>query len=141
MTRAELLSAQSEAKAWKDEATAKAKDVAAMESQASMGRIQLQSALLDVAQLQTTVSAMVPRSELEAAKQLFGMMNAAVRTEEQVQRDLVCSLNDRLKVLEDEKAQLHMKMQVLTCCVCACRLFNLAETDFISCRTCAHGLN
>ena len=118
VTMEELLSAQSEAKAWKDEATAKAKDVAAMESQASMGRIQLQSALLDVAQLQTTVSAMVPRSELEAAKQLFGMMNAAVRTEEQVQRDLVCSLNDRLKVLEDEKAQLHMKMQVLTCCVC-----------------------
>lgn len=127
VTRAELLSAQSEAKAWKDEAAAKAKDVALMESQVSMGQMQLQAALLDVAQLQTTVSAMVPRSELEAAKQLFDMMNAEVRTEEQVQRDLVCSLNDRLKALEDERSQLHMKLQVLTCCEGAGRVISTLQ--------------
>jgi predicted nucleic acid-binding Zn-ribbon protein len=113
VTRAELLAAQSEIKACKEEAAAKAKDVAWMESQASKGQEQLQAARLEVAQLQATISSMVPRSEFEAAKKRLAEVDAAARAEEQVQRDLVRSLNDRLKALEDEKSQLFTKMQVM----------------------------
>jgi predicted nucleic acid-binding Zn-ribbon protein len=110
-----LLSAQSEIKACKDAAAAKTKDLAVMESQVSKGRVQLQAALLDVAQLQSSISAMVPRSELEAARQHFEEVNATLRAEEHAQRDLVRSLNDRLRALEEEKSQLHSKMQVQQC--------------------------
>jgi predicted nucleic acid-binding Zn-ribbon protein len=112
VTRAELLSAQSEIKACKEEAAAKAKDFAWIESQVSKGQEQLQAARLEVAQLQATISAMVPRSEFEAAKKQFSEVEASVRAEEQVQRDLVRSLHDRLKALEDEKSVLRTKMQV-----------------------------
>jgi predicted nucleic acid-binding Zn-ribbon protein len=113
VTRAELLSAQSEIKACKEEAAAKAKELAWIESQVSKGQEQLQAARLEVAQLQATISAMVPRSEFEAAKKQFSEVEAAARLEEQVQRDLVRSLHDKLKALEDEKSLLRTKMQVL----------------------------
>jgi predicted nucleic acid-binding Zn-ribbon protein len=112
VTRAELLAAQSELQACKEAAAAKAKDFASMERQVSKGREHLQAACLDVAKLETTISAMVPRSEFEAATQQFNEANAAVRAEEQEQRDLVRSLNHSLRALEEEKAQLHTKMLV-----------------------------
>ena len=113
VTRAELLSAQSEVKACKEEAAAKAKDMAHLEGQVSTGQEQLQAARLEVAQLQATISSMVPRSEFEAAKKRFNEMDAAVRAEEQAQRDLLRGLNDKLKAVEDEKSQLITKMQVM----------------------------
>lgn len=115
VTLAELLSAQSEVKACKEAAAAKAKDFALMESQVSQGQIQLQAALLDVAQLKSAISAMVPRGELEAAKQEFDATKASMRAAEQAHLDLIQSLQDKLTAVEQEKSQLLKNAQVLAC--------------------------
>ena len=112
VTRAELLSAQSEVKACKDAAAAKAEEFALMESQVSKGLVELQAALLEVAQVQSAISAMVPRSELEAAKQQLDLKDSAMRAEGEAQVDLVFSLNERVKALEEVMCRLHTRMEV-----------------------------
>jgi predicted nucleic acid-binding Zn-ribbon protein len=111
--RAELLAALSEIKALKDEAQAKAKDHAWLEAQLVKAQEQVQSARVDAAKLRADMSAMVTRSDLEAARAQLLEAEAAARAESQKQREDMSALKERLGGLEKEKSTLEANMQVL----------------------------
>ena len=137
VSRSDLLAAISEAKAIKEDLAAKAKEFAWLEGQNSKGQEQLQAARLEVAQLQATISGMVPRSDLDAMKRQLNEAEAAFRVDGQAQRDQINNLNDRLRALEDEKSNLVIKMQV--CSYIAAVSVFIKDTHR-KCRTCRHGL-
>ena len=125
VARAELLAALSEVKASKEEAAAKAKELAWLEGQAGKGQEQLNAARVEVAQLQAAMSGMVPRGDVEELKRQLKEVEASARAEGQAHRDLVAGMNERLRLLEDEKSGLLTKMQVVP----RCRLAALAPFD------------
>ncbi len=112
MDRAELLAALSEIKALKDEAQAKAKDFAWLEAQLVKAQEQVQGARVEAAKLRADMSAMVTRSDLEAAKAQLLEAEAAARAESQKQREDMHALRERLSGLEEEKSTLVSTMQV-----------------------------
>jgi hypothetical protein len=110
--RSELLAAQSLAKANKDDADAKAKDLAWLEEQMKKAQEQLSAARQEAASLRAEAGGMVPRSDLEAAKLQLHELEKAARLEQKKQREELQALNDRLSAIDTEKASHANKMQV-----------------------------
>ena len=122
VSRSELLAAQSQAKASKDDADSKAKqdeiearvkDLHYMEGQLSKGQEQINSARLETAQLRADMSCMVQRSELEGAKELLSNLEAAVAIESQKHREIIAALNSRIGSLEVEKSDRDTTIKVM----------------------------
>jgi chromosome segregation ATPase len=109
--RAELLAAQSEAKALRDEAAVKAKDHAWLEGQLAKAQEQVSSARVEAARLQAEMGGMVSRAELEAAKAKLAEAEAAARAEAEKHQRLLGELNGRVSALEKDKSALGLKMQ------------------------------
>jgi hypothetical protein len=109
--RTELLAAQSELKAHKDEVHVKSKDHAWLEGQLAKAQEQVNSARVEAARLQAEMSGMVARSDLEAAKAKLAEGEAAARAEADKQQKGLGELNGRIGALEKEKAALVLKMQ------------------------------
>jgi hypothetical protein len=123
VSRVELLAAQSEARANKDEVQAKLGELARMQSQ-------LNDARYEAAQLKAAMSGMVTREEVEQEKQRWQEVEAALKDDLQSARQASLSLNEKIGVLEGEKSKLVAKIQVQPCtnvrgCVdpAACNLF------------------
>ncbi len=103
--RAELLAAQSEAKANKEEALAKAADLERTKAQVSAARE-------EAAKLQSAMGAMVSKGELEAARGQLRQAEDAAREEGQRQREALAALTVKLGSVEAEKAPLASEMKV-----------------------------
>jgi chromosome segregation ATPase len=116
VSRSELLAAQSQAKASKDDADSKAKDLAWLEEQLKKSQEQLAAARQEVASLREEMGGMVPRSDLEAAKLQLQELEKAARLEQKKQREEYQALRDRLGAIDAEKASLENKMQVRQSC-------------------------
>ncbi len=112
MPRSELLAAQSLAKANKDDADAKAKDLAWLEEQMKKAQEQLSAARQETASLRAEVGGMVPRSDLEAAAARLAESQAAAREALAKHQATLVDLNGRLGALEKEKSEHLVKMQV-----------------------------
>jgi chromosome segregation ATPase len=109
--RAELLAAQSEVKAHRDEAAVKGKDHAWLEGQLAKAQEQVSSARVEAARLQAEMGGMVSRAELEAAKAKLAEAEAAARAEAEKHQRLLGELNGRVSALEKDKSALGLKMQ------------------------------
>jgi hypothetical protein len=110
--RSELLEALSQAKANKDDADSKAKDLAWLEEQMKKSQEQLAAARQEAASLRAEVGGMVPRSELEATAARLAESQAAAREAQAKQQETMSELNGRLIALEKEKSENLVKMQV-----------------------------
>lgn len=110
--RAQLLTAAAEIKALKDDISAKTKDLAWQQQQQVRLEEQLQNARVEVAQLRADLSAMVPRSDLDAAHALAQELEAAAKAENRRQREVNAALNERISGLEEEKNTLIANIQV-----------------------------
>ncbi len=110
--RTELLAAQSEAKAHKEEALAKAKDLGWMEAQLARAQEQLTASRAETSQLQAALGATVPKVDLESARAQRQQADAAAQAEAQKQREAAAALQAKLAALEGEKAALGAAMQV-----------------------------
>jgi hypothetical protein len=104
-SRVELLAAQSEARANKDEVQAKLGELARMQAQ-------LNDARYEAAQLKAAMSAMVTREEAGQEKQHWQEVEAALKADLQTSRLATLSLNEKIGELEGEKSMLMAKMQV-----------------------------
>jgi hypothetical protein len=103
--RAELVAALAEVRASKDDALAKASDLASAEDRLQRAQELLQAARAESSQLQATLSGSVPRAELLVAK--GKLEEAEMRT--QAARD---ELQAKLKEWEAEASHLRVAMQV-----------------------------
>jgi predicted nucleic acid-binding Zn-ribbon protein len=110
--RAQLLAALAEIKALKDDVSAKAKDLAWQQQQQAKLQEQLQNARVEAAQLRADMSAMVPRTDLDAANALIQEIEAAAKAESRRQREAIASLHEKMSGLEEEKSTLVSNMQV-----------------------------
>jgi hypothetical protein len=110
--RSELLAAQSEIKAHKDEAHVKGKDHSWLEGQLAKAQEQVNSARVDAARLQAEMSGMVARSDLDVAKAKLAESEAAARAETEKHHKVLDELNGRISALEKDKTALVLKMQV-----------------------------
>jgi chromosome segregation ATPase len=110
--RSELLAALSQAKANKEDADSKAKDLAWLEEQQKKAQEQLAAARQEVAGLRTEVGGMVPRSDLEAAVGRLAESQAAAREAQAKHQELLGELNGKLVALEKDKTDHMVKMQV-----------------------------
>lgn len=99
--RSDYLTLQSEAKAGKEDAESKAKDLEWTEAQLVRAQEQLKVARSEVAQLQVAMTGMVSKSEL-----------FVTRAEAEKLREAISELQESTKKLEDEKYDLVQKMQV-----------------------------
>ena len=99
--RAELLAAQSEARANRDDADARARDAVWMEDQLSKAREQLNVARAEAGRVHAALGDSVPRSELAA------IQAAAAR-----QQEVAGVLRESVQRLEEEKAALQERLQV-----------------------------
>ena len=99
--RAELLAAQSEARANRDDADARARDAVWMEDQLSKAREQLNVARTEAGRVHAALGDSVPRSELAA------IQAAAAR-----QQEVAGVLRESVQRLEEEKAALQERLQV-----------------------------
>jgi hypothetical protein len=101
----ELVAALSAARASNDAADAKAKDFEWQQEQLNKARDQLHAARQEVLQLQTSMSEMVSRAELNDLK-------ATVAIDQQ---NAVTALRQRISSLESEKMCLEQQLQVDPC--------------------------
>jgi hypothetical protein len=109
--RTELLAAQSEVKAHKDEAHVKGKDHAWVEGQLAKAQEQVSNARVELARLQAEMGGMVARSELEAARAKLAESEAAARAEAEKHQGVLGELHGRIGSLEKDKSALILKMQ------------------------------
>jgi hypothetical protein len=98
--RAELLAAQAEARAHRDEADAKARDLEFRQSQLDQAREHLHATRQESAQLQTSAGDMVPKTELANAQAASAQQQAVIGR-----------LKESLLGLEADKAALEEKLQ------------------------------
>ena len=103
--RAELVTALAEVRASKDDAMAKASDLASAEDRLQRAQEQLRAVRAEFSLLQATLAGSVPRAELLAAR--AKVEEADLRT--QAARD---ELQAKLKEWEEEAARLRTAMQV-----------------------------
>ena len=104
VSRSEFLAAQSEAKANRDDAEARARDLLALEDQLSKTQEKLLSVRADTAQLQLDIGGTVSKSELHAAK-----------TESENLRGTIAEMQGKVTSLEKERSVLLGKIQVHAC--------------------------
>jgi hypothetical protein len=105
VSRSELLAAQSEARANKEEIQAKLGELSRMQSQ-------LNDARYEAAQLKAAMSGMITRAEVEQEKQHWQEVEAALKDDLQNARLASQSLNEKIGLLEGEKSKLVAKIQV-----------------------------
>jgi hypothetical protein len=111
--RTDLLAALAEARAGRDAAAAHAADTSALEEQLARTQRQLRAAQADAAaQMQATLSDMVPRSELVAARARAEEAEEWLREHEERQREATEALKERLAALQRDNDQLTTKVQV-----------------------------
>jgi hypothetical protein len=106
VSRVDLLAAQSEARANKDEVQAKLGELARMQSQ-------LNDARYEAAQLKAAMSGMITREEADQEKQHWQEVEAALKADLQSARLASLSLNEKISALEGEKSKLVARIQVL----------------------------
>ena len=104
--RSELIAALAEISAAKDEAQSKAREVASLEQQLLRIKEQRKSEL-------AAFSELVPRSELEAAKEREEGLAALARDAAEKHRDIIAKLERKITVLEEETQKLRATIQVL----------------------------
>jgi predicted nucleic acid-binding Zn-ribbon protein len=102
VSRSELIAAESETKATKEELEVRARDLEWVEGQLSRTQEQLNSFRTEAAQLQLTLMDMVPKSELIALRADYDKLSCAA-----------AELQGEMKTLKDEKDFLVQKLQVL----------------------------
>jgi hypothetical protein len=98
--RAELLAAQAEARAHRDEADAKGRDLEWRQSQLDTAREHLNASRQEAAQMQSSIGDMVPKAEL-----------ADLQAATKQQQAVVSRLKESLLGLEAAKAALEEKLQ------------------------------
>ena len=103
--RSELLQAQAEAQAGRDEAQAAADSVARLQAQVNDARV-------EAARLGAEMSGMVPRSSLELARQQAAEAAAQAQAEKARLAQAIQALNDRLGAMEEDKSKLVLALQV-----------------------------
>jgi polyhydroxyalkanoate synthesis regulator phasin len=110
--RSELYTAQAEVKSSREEAEALARDVESLHQQFTRAREQCTME-------QATISEMVPRSELAAAKAREEEAAALARSAHERHREAAIKLEARLSGMEEELDQLRATLKVrdrLICC-------------------------
>ena len=104
VSRVELLAAQSEARASKDEVQAKLGELTRMQAQ-------LNDARYEAAQLKAAMSGMMTRAEAEQEKQHWQEVEAALKADLQAARLAALSLNEKIGALEGDKSKLVARIQ------------------------------
>jgi K+-transporting ATPase c subunit len=104
--RSNLLQAQSEAKASREEKQAAAESMARLQAQ-------LNDARVETAKLQAEMSGMVPRSSFDAARKQVEDVEATAEAERARLTATIQALNEKLSALGDEKGKLVLAAQVV----------------------------
>jgi chromosome segregation ATPase len=112
--RSELLAAQSEGKAYKDDAAAKAQSLIWLEEQLGKAQQQLSDSRQEVAQLRVEMGGMVQRRNLDTMQLQLQEIDNALISESTKQREVIQNLNSRLCAYDAEIAEHSNKMQVCT---------------------------
>ena len=112
LLQSESLSAKSEFKLNKDDAEAKAIQIAWLEDQLSKAQEQVASARKKAAQLRVDHGGMVQRSDLEALQTQLNELDRTYQLENKRLRDALQALNQNFSAVDSERAAHVIKMQV-----------------------------
>jgi hypothetical protein len=110
--RSELLAAQSEGNAIKEDSAAKAQDLIRLEEQLDKTTQQLSDSRQEAAQLRVAMGGMVERDNLESLQLQLKAIDNAAMSECTKQREIIHNLNSRLSAADTEIAAHTNKMQV-----------------------------
>ena len=109
--RSDLLAALSDAKARQEEAQGKATDLAWLERQLAEAQEQIDSARRETTALVGEMHRMVPRADLDSARELIASLQAAEASDSQKQRDTVSALKRLVGDLEAEQSALQAQIK------------------------------
>jgi prefoldin subunit 5 len=111
VARSELLAALADAKARQDEVQCKVAELAWLERQLAQAQEQVKAAREETTTLVAEVHRMVPRADLDSAKELIAHLEAAAAAESRKQREAIASLNLRVESLDAAKSDLEARIQ------------------------------
>ena len=110
--RSDFLSAKSDIQSNKEDAEAKAIQIAWLEDQLSKAQEQAASARKEAAQLRVHNGGMVQRSDLEALQTQLNELDRTYQLENKRLRDALQALNKKFGAVDSERAAHVIKMQV-----------------------------
>ncbi len=110
--RSDFLSAKSESQSNKEDAQAKAIQIAWLEDQLSKAQEQVATTRKEGAQLRVDHGGMVQRSDLEALQTQLNELDRTYQLENKRLRDALQALNQNFSAVDSERAAHVIKMQV-----------------------------